>query len=152
MNWRSSAAAVTASPVLTPTRTWSSAPPSRISSAPVLLVPADQQIYCALRFGLVAEYSRRAFDPHPPELAPVLLVMVEQHGDRRVGRDVAQALKVGRALGLCVDREIDALPFDRKGDRDDVWSSPRSSRRQAGDARVGNTPSHNRRVHRTKYR
>lgn len=47
--------------------------------------------------------GRAPFDAHPSKLRPVFLIPVEQQGDARIPRDVAQPRKPARPFGLFVD-------------------------------------------------
>src|SRR5579859_1066891 len=62
------------------------------------------------------EHASTAVRAHPPHSCPVLVVVIDEHGDPRVVRDVAQTLQVGRALGLVVDREEDGVTGSGKTD------------------------------------
>src|SRR6266850_2559922 len=57
----------------------------------------------------VGDDTRRAVGSHPPELAPVVLVVVHENGDRGIGRDVFQSLEVRRDLWFGVDREVQSV-------------------------------------------
>jgi len=64
-------------------------------------------LYRALR--LLADDRGRRVDAHPPQRAPVLLVVVDEEADLRIRLDVAQPLEGGGALGLVVDGRDDQV-------------------------------------------
>ena len=94
----------------------------------------------------------RAAQPHPPEPRPVLVVVVDQHLDARIGLDVAQPLQAPGPLRLLVDRRVQRVALDHEADRDDVRPPGRRRRsrgarpaRPQATARPGRTSSAGRR-------
>jgi len=71
---------------------------------------------------LVCHHSRLTVEPNPPQPVPLVLVMVDENGDRRVRRDVAKALEVGRSFRLGINGEVQNLPVKGKGNRHEMWS------------------------------
>jgi hypothetical protein len=118
----------------------------------VLGISVGQQVDGMLRFGRVIDEARGAVDADPPELPPVIFVVVNEDGYRGIGRDVPQALEVGGALGLGVDRKVKSFAVGREGDRDNVRPSIRRRRRQVGDLRPSQALLHFSELHSTKYR
>lgn len=107
---------------------------------PILLVPLRQQVDCALGLSSVIHNAGRAVGAHPPQLAPVVLVMVRENGDRGIGRDVLQALKVRRPFCFCVDREVKGVSVYRENKRHDVRSSVIADRSKASNLRLSESP------------
>ena len=87
---------------------------------------------------LLSAVLRLAVGADPPELAPVLFVVIDEQGDVRVLADVADAAEVRRGLGLVVDRDVDPVVFvDCERDRDQVRAAAAVGRREPRHARVG---------------
>ena len=63
-------------------------PPRRISL--VLRILRHQQLHRRRRLG---QHPRDPVDPHPPQMRPVLVVLVDEHRHPRVRRDVPQPLQ-----------------------------------------------------------
>ena len=61
-----------------------------------VLVGEQRESTFALLAGL--EHATAAAEAHPPQARPVLLVVVDQNGDVRIGADVVEALQPRRAL------------------------------------------------------
>ena len=90
---------------------------------------------------------------HPPQAGPVLVVVVDEHGDGRVRPDVVEAAELCRRLRLVVDDGHDAIAVDDEADRHDVRPAVGSHRRQPRDARAGESTSHRGDLHpRPRYR
>ena len=63
----------------------------------------------------------RSMNSHPPQLIPVLGVMVDEEHTAWVGLEIPQALQVGRALWFhCVHRQDDPTVVGREHDRNGV--------------------------------
>jgi hypothetical protein len=74
----------------------------------------------------------------PPQGAPVVVVVVGEQGDGRVGGDVGQAAEAKGRLGLgVVDGGVDGVGRDGEDDRDEVRAGVGAGGREAGDARRG---------------
>src|SRR6202171_5757037 len=101
----------------------------------MLLVFARKQLDGAFGFRAVGDHARGAVGANPPELAPVVLVVVREDRDRRIGRDVLPALKVRRLLWFRIDRELERVFIDGENNRHDVWQSLLIYRREASEAR-----------------
>ena len=82
------------------------------------------------------EDGSRAFHDHVAQPAPVLVVVVDDEGDVRILRDVADAPQgTGRiALGLGVDGGIDDVVSEGKADGDDEGTAATVGRGQAPHA------------------
>ena len=119
---------------------------------PVLRVFLDEARDGVLRDVRFFDDAGDPVDTDPPELRPVLVVVVEQNGDVWVGGDIAQALEVDRLLGLGVDGEVKSVFVDDEADRNRVRNAGRVRGRQEGVPRRVDPPAHVRRVHRRKYR
>lgn len=63
---------------------------------------------------MVDDDPRAAVEAHPPQLVPVILVVVDKDCDVGVRGNVAQALEVSGLFGLRVDGEVKGLAIDRK--------------------------------------
>src|ERR1700704_2390509 len=101
----------------------------------------------AIDVGGLGHDSRTSVEPNPPELLPILLVVVDEDGDHGVVSDVSQAFEVGGPFGFGVDREVESLLVDSKADRHYVWPQVRARRRQTRDARRRDPAPHFGRVH-----
>src|SRR6185503_9737095 len=86
--------------------------------------------------------ARLPVEPHPPQPAPFLFVVIDEHRYRRVGGDVSQSLEVPGPFRFCVDREIQVVTLEGEADRDEVWDSAVTDGRQVGDASRGRAPAH----------
>src|ERR1700682_429376 len=107
------------------------------SFAHVLLVFVRKQLNGAFRLSAVGDHARSAVGANPPELAPVVFVVVGENRDSGIGRDILQALEVRRLLWFRVDREVERISVDGKNNRHDVRPSLFIYRREASDHRVG---------------
>jgi hypothetical protein len=84
----------------------------------VLRVAPPQQLDAVLRLGFGRlKDAAHAVGTDPPERRPVLVVVVvDQQGDVRVGPYVGQPAQRGRPLGLVVDRDVDGVRLDGEDD------------------------------------
>src|SRR5437588_7179131 len=110
-------------------------PPETVGYLSVLAVLGGEQFPAP--FVVVGERGV-AVDPDPPHRFPVVVVVVDEEGDAGVALDVAEALEVGRGLGLGVDGRVDdpVVGVDGEADGNEVGVVGRRDRRQAGDARL----------------
>ncbi len=74
-----------------------------------------------------------------PELAPVFVVVVEEEGHLRVGKDVSDAaeLHCSRSLGFLVDDGVDGVAVKGVADGHDVGSAVGIGGGETGDAGFG---------------
>ena len=93
------------------------------------------------------EHPRRTVDAYPPELAPVVCVVVDEQRDRSSGPDVREALERERRLGLAVDRRVDGVADEREATRHQMWTSVGPDRRQSGHPRPTEPGAHLCRIH-----
>ena len=92
--------------------------------APVLLVAVGQEAKRQLCFLTGVQDARPALEPHPPQPAPVGLVVVGQHRDVGAAAGVLDAPQPARALRLAVDRGVERLVVDDEDDRHEVGAVP----------------------------
>src|SRR5215211_1480244 len=84
----------------------------------VLVVAAGEQGHHAVVLvGAGLDDSREAIRPRPPELRPVILIVVGENADAWIGCDVGQAPQARGALGLVVHSTDDRITVDRERDR-----------------------------------
>jgi hypothetical protein len=107
---------------------------------PKLRVTVREQLGCVSGFGVVGDHAGGAVGTHPPELPPVVLVMVRENRDRGIDGDVPEALEVRRRFWFCVDREVQRVSIHRKNNRHDVRPSLIAHRRKASDLGLSKTP------------
>ena len=74
-----------------------------------------------------------AAQPHPPELRPVVVVVVDDDLDARVALDVGEAREPPRPLRLLVDGRVERVAVEREADGDDARRAVRPDRRQPRD-------------------
>ncbi len=106
----------------------------------ILGVPLREQVLGFLNLRVTGHDSRGPIESDPPEPRPVILVMVDQDGDRGVGGDVAKALEIGRSFWLCVDRKVERSVIEGEADRDGVRPPVRTDRRKARHPRRPGAP------------
>ncbi len=86
--------------------------------------------------GLVDRHDpRQAVGARPPELRPVLVVVVGEHADARVGLDVHKPLQPGRPFALVIDGAIERVAVERETDRHEMGGSVRPQRGEVRHAR-----------------
>src|SRR6266705_1190555 len=76
---------------------------------PVLRVSTGEQADRRSHFSRVVDDHRLAVGAYPPQRRPVLVVVVGEHSDPRIGADVAQAPQRTSAFRLGVDGGVDAV-------------------------------------------
>src|ERR1700687_3984369 len=103
----------------------------------MLLVFVREQVDCALGLRAVGDHARSAVGANPPELAPVVFVVVGENRDSGIGRDILQALEVRRFLWFRVDREVERVSVDGKNNRHDVRPPLFAYSREASDGWAG---------------
>ena len=98
---------------------------------------------------LIADFEDRCgpVDSHPPQPVPVLLVVVDEEADLRVGADVLHALQGRAGLRLGVDRRPHAIALHREAAHDDMGATVRAHGGQPADARRGQVRATARLVH-----
>jgi hypothetical protein len=94
-----------------------------------------------LSVGVGLEDASLAVGAGPPELVPVVVVVVGEEGYPRVLADVAEPAEVGRGLGLVVDGDVDLVAVDPERDRHDVRLPVVAGRGEPGDAGPGESPA-----------
>src|ERR1700682_1481733 len=104
------------------------------SFAPVLLVFVCKQLNGAFGLSAIGDHARSAVGANPPELAPVVFVVVGENRDSGIGRDILQALEVRRLLWFRVDREVECVSVDGKNNRHDVRQRLFAYSREASDS------------------
>ena len=90
---------------------------------------ASESIGCVDRTAVVDD-AGPAVHPHPPELVPVVVVVIGEERDPRVLPDVAEPLQLHRRLRLVVDRDVDQVVIDRERDRHQIRLPVGPGRRQ----------------------
>ena len=103
----------------------------------VLLVPLGERVDRVRDRALVFDDARPAVDADPPELVPVVGVVVGQQRDPGVLPDVAEALQLRRRLRLVIDGDVDQVVIDGERDRHQIRLPVRARRRQPGHPRAG---------------
>ena len=97
---------------------------------------------------LIAAQDRgRTVGPHPPQLRPVVLVVVDQQRAPGFGRDVGQPLQPHSALRLGVDRGVNGVTDQGKDHRHEMWLTIGADRREPRHGAGGEPPSEFRFVH-----
>ena len=83
----------------------------------VLRVLRAQELERAL---VVVDHAPASPEPHPPQLRPVVVVVVDDDLDARVALDVGEASELPRPLRLLVDGRIERVAVEREADRNDA--------------------------------
>src|SRR5689334_10437729 len=91
-----------------------------------------------------------AVGTHPPQPAPVLLVVVDQQGAPRLTAQVGQPLQLRRPLGFGVYGQPDGVPSRREHDRHEVGRTVRTNGRQPSDGGGGEARAQLRYRHRVR--
>ena len=86
----------------------------------------------------------RAVDPDPPQVGPLLVVVVDQQSHLAVGPDVVQPLQGQGGLGLGVHGRVDPVAVQDEAAGDDVGPAPPAS--PWPDARPGRSANRRRAV------
>jgi probable F420-dependent oxidoreductase len=86
-----------------------------------------------LRLLATVEHARSPLEPNPPELVPIVGVVIDEDGDVGVRPDVLDSLERGRPLRLRIDRRVERVLLEREDDRDEMGTAVRADRRQARD-------------------
>ena len=71
------------------------------------------------------EHPRPSVYAHPPELVPILFVLVDHQAHGRVRAHIRDSTKFVRGLGLPVDRGHDLIALEREADRYQVRTTRR---------------------------
>ena len=71
---------------------------------------------------------------YPPELRPVLVVVISEQGDGGIRPDVAKALQIACCLGLLVDDEVNLGAAQGERADNDVRAAARVNGRQPSDS------------------
>ena len=68
------------------------------------------------------ENARGSEDQNPSEFAPIFVVVVDDQRDSRVLCDIFQTFELlrGRALGLFIDRRVEAFAIENKANWNNV--------------------------------
>src|SRR3954449_7951539 len=82
--------------------------------AAVLLVFGGEELEGGGELGTRRDDPRLGVHPHPPELGPVVRVVVDDEGGDRVRLDVANPLEPCRRLRLRVDRGVEGVAARRE--------------------------------------
>ena len=116
-----------------------------LASVPFVLL--DEQPESPL--GLLAriEHPRASPKAHPPELAPVIFVVVDEDGHVRSLAGVRDAAKFERALRFRVDGRVKRLAIEDEDDRHEVRAPVRVGRREPGYLRGPHPLPHRFRLH-----
>jgi probable F420-dependent oxidoreductase len=114
----------------------------------VLRVFGAEELDRAIRLGAAVQHARTAIEPNPPELVPVVVVVVDQDGHIRVLANVLDPLQPRRALRLRIDGRVERVPVERVHDRHQVRAAVRAHGREPRDLRRGHAgPLYSRLVH-----
>jgi hypothetical protein len=92
--------------------------------------------------GTIAQNSRLSGEIHPPEPAPIFLVVIDEDRRLRVGENIsdpAQAHEVS-LLGLVVERVIDGRADQNEADWNQRWPRAIGGREVGDPRRVDDSP------------
>ena len=94
----------------------------------VLRILGDQQVYGLL--AVVGGFEDRglAVDPYPPQLLPIVVVVLGQYGHLRIFGNILQSGQPGGRLGFVINCRIEVVAVDGEHDGHGVGPAVRPDR------------------------
>jgi len=103
----------------------------------VLSVLGGEKAQSPFSLSALVEDPAPSVNPNPPQVGPVVLVMVDEERDGAIGPDVLEPTQIERRLGLGVDGRVHGAGMENEATRDDVRSTVGARRGQVPDPGVG---------------
>lgn len=120
---------------------------TRDGDVPVLGVLAFEQRLGSLVLLPVADNPATAIGANPPQLRPIVVIVVDEHCSRLVPTQVLEPLELERRLRLGVDAGIDRVPVENKAAWNDVGSPVRAHAGKMGHLGRRRSFSHHSELH-----